>query len=184
MTFRSPKRVWQLTHAFHPCVQYVFLDLLDQLMFGMLTEPTNKPDGFFFREVIDHLFDSGNDGGLDLVAINIQRGRDHGLPGSSRIWNFTHCLTVRSHSVFHCMEFSLGYNQYRQTCGVGSGIASSFDDFSDVISRREVRKLKRTYQHVDDVDLYVGGFLEKPDGDSILGPTFKCMVGDVFARCW
>ena len=35
---------------------------------------------------------------------------------------------------------------------------------------------------MDDVDLYVGGFLEKAHRDSILGPTFKCIVADTFAR--
>ncbi len=43
-------------------------------------------------------------------------------------------------------------------------------------------KLKRFYSSVDDVDLYVAGFLERAHGDSILGPTFKCIVGDQFAR--
>ena len=40
----------------------------------------------------------------------------------------------------------------------------------------------QVYVHHDDVDLYVGGILEKPHGDSLLGPTFKCIVGDTFAR--
>ena len=38
------------------------------------------------------------------------------------------------------------------------------------------------YRHVDDIDLYVGGFLEKAHEDSILGPVFKCIIGDQFAR--
>ena len=36
------------------------------------------------------------------------------------------------------------------------------------------------YKHVDDLDLYVGGLLEKNDGDSILGPVFKCIIGRQF----
>ena len=31
-------------------------------------------------------------------------------------------------------------------------------------------------------DLFVGGFLEEPHQDSILGPVFKCIIGDTFAR--
>ena len=46
----------------------------------------------------------------------------------------------------------------------------------------KIEKLSKLYSHVDDVDLFVGGFLEVPEGDSILGPTFRCIIGDTFAR--
>ncbi len=38
------------------------------------------------------------------------------------------------------------------------------------------------YKHYDDVDLYVGGLLEKPLNGSMLGLTFLCIIGDTFAR--
>ena len=47
------------------------------------------------------LFDDG-ERGMDLIAINMQRGRDHGLPG---------------------------YIFYREACGAGP--IGSFDDFSN-----------------------------------------------------
>ena len=76
----------------------------------------------------------------------------------------------------------LGYNAYREICQVGK--ARRWEDFEDIISVENVRKLKENYRHVDDVDLYVGGFLERRHGDSPLnvGPTFKCIIGDTFAR--
>ncbi|CAB4069743.1 PXDN [Lepeophtheirus salmonis] len=33
-----------------------------------------------------------------------------------------------------------------------------------------------------DIDLFVGGFSEERHKDSILGPVFKCILGDQFAR--
>ena len=91
----------------------------------------------------------------DIVALNIQRGRDHGLPG---------------------------YNSYRSICDAGSGRARDFSDYEDYIPKAHVDKLRQMYRSAEDVDLYVGGFLETAHADSILGPTFKCIIGDQFAR--
>ncbi len=77
----------------------------------------------------NHLFEDKETpySGLDLAALNIQRGRDHGLPG---------------------------YNLYRSICNL-----TRADDFGDL--RREIalpviERLRRTYDHVDDVDLFTG----------------------------
>ena len=51
-----------------------------------------------------------------------------------------------------------------------------------MIEPDQVEELGRIYAHVDDIDLFVGGFLERSVDDSLLGPTFKCIVGDQFAR--
>ena len=87
------------------------------------------------------------------MALNIQRNRDHGLPG---------------------------YNKYREIC-TGSR-ANDWSDLEQNMDSQAVKKLRTLYRHVDDVDLYVGGFLEAAHQDSILGPVFKCIIGDQFAR--
>lgn len=128
--------------------------MMDDLIRGLTTQHGDKWDSSFSNDIVNHLFEAkSNSGGLDLVALNIQRGRDHGLPG---------------------------YNSYREVCSIGK--ANDFDDLQDYIAPEDVQRLKQLYSHVDDIDLYVGGFLERKHGDSILGPTFKCIIADTFAR--
>ena len=45
-----------------------------------------------------------------------------------------------------------------------------------------VERLKKTYEHVDDIDLFAGGFLEQPDTGAILARVFRCIVGDSFQK--
>ena len=89
----------------------------------------------------------------DLAAINIQRGRERGLPG---------------------------YNTFRTLCGLQK--ATSFDQFKTEIRSAVVRKMAGIYKHPDDVDLYVGGILEKHVGAGALGPTFACLIAEQFQR--
>merc|ERR1712133_32382 len=102
-------------------------------------------DNSFVPDLRDHLFESRpGRGGLDLVAINIQRGRDHGLPG---------------------------YNKFRALCQLE--VATEFSDLSDTMSPEHIDKLKSVYNHVDDIDLYIAGLMETPTFGSLLGPTFS-----------
>lgn len=45
-----------------------------------------------------------------------------------------------------------------------------------------VRKLRTTYSHPNDVDLIVGGMAERPADDSMVGPTFRCLIYEQFSR--
>ena len=131
--------------------------LLDDLVRGMVNQEGEVWDNAFADDIQNHLFEPDNNehGGLDLVALNIQRGRDHGLQG---------------------------YNAYREICQSGSGRVRDWAGLEDLIQPSMVSKLRTIYKDVDDVDLFVGGFLETPHRDSLLGPTFKCIIGDQFAR--
>ena len=54
--------------------------------------------------------------------------------------------------------------------------------FSDVSFLQLVPRLQRLYGRIEEVDLYIGGTIERPLEGSLLGPTFQCIVGDQFRR--
>lgn len=38
------------------------------------------------------------------------------------------------------------------------------------------------YKHPDDIDLWIGGLLESPRSDAVVGPTFSEIIADQFSR--
>lgn len=128
-------------------------DGLDDLSRGMVTQPEQASDQWFTSEITDFLFRQGRPFGLDLRAIDVQRGRDHGLAS---------------------------YNDYRQFCGLRR--AHTFRDFADQISPENIEKLASLYVHPDDVDFTVGGSLERHVPGTEAGPTFNCILMEQFYR--
>lgn len=90
---------------------------------------------------------------MDLISLNIQRARDHGIGG---------------------------YNNYRAKCNLTR--AKTFDDLQGEIPERLVKRLKTLYASVDDIDLFPGGMSETPVHGGIIGPTFGCIIGMQLSR--
>lgn len=123
-------------------------------------------DRFVTSDLRNRLFDASPTGSpttspgatlsLDLVALNIQRGRDHGLPG---------------------------YNVFRQWCGRPK--AEHFGTWALGLvdhSEQSAAILQSIYRHPDDIDLFAGALSEKSLGRSLMGPTFSCIIGFQFNR--
>ena len=108
-------------------------------------------DNHFVESIINFLFTDGNIG-MDLIALNTQRGRDHGLPG---------------------------YTQYRKICNVGD--ATTFDDLATNISPKNIERLKSVYHNVKDIDLFIGMAAEEPE-NALVGNTYRCLIADQFSR--
>ncbi|XP_066966367.1 uncharacterized protein [Macrobrachium rosenbergii] len=139
-------------HFFNPDLLYQ-PGMIDEIIRGLTTVSMETLDQFLTDEVTNHLFeDKGKPfSGLDLASLNIQRARDHGLQP---------------------------YNEYRDLCNLTR--ARDFDDLRREIAEPVIERLKRTYAHVDDIDLFTGGLAETPLHGGLVGPTFGCILGIQF----
>ena len=98
------------------------------------------------------MFAEGNNPwGADLASLNMQRGRDHGLPS---------------------------YNGYREYCGLGR--AHHWDDLAGVFTNETMQRYVRIYATPDDIDLWSAGVSERPAPGSMVGPVFGCIMGETF----
>lgn len=105
----------------------------DGCLNSMINDPSQSLDNHFTEELTNHLFqDTNSSFGMDLVSVNIQRGRDHGLPG---------------------------YNFFRQSCGLKK--LNSFNELDKVMVEGAGRVFSSLYAHVDDIDLFIAGNYEK-----------------------
>ncbi|XP_040566989.1 salivary peroxidase/catechol oxidase [Lepeophtheirus salmonis] len=145
-------RRWQLRSIFNDPGVLETPGVFDEVALGMVIQNVEDFDNSFTEEITDHLFERNGDG-LDLIALNIQRARDHGIPG---------------------------YVRYREICGLGR--ARTFEDLGSNISRRKIAQLKSIYKSVDDIDLFIGMTLEDKFRDAFIGRTFLCIISDQFAR--
>uniref|UniRef100_A0A023EVK3 Putative oxidase/peroxidase n=1 Tax=Aedes albopictus TaxID=7160 RepID=A0A023EVK3_AEDAL len=101
-----------------------------------------------------HLLFKTNNVGTDVLALDIQRGRDHGL--SSYTNYFKHCTGKR---------------------------VDSWDDLSGVINPSDLDKLKNAYSSAQDVDLIVGAIAEIPTTPgALVGPTLSCIIKDQISQ--
>ncbi|CAB4063516.1 PXDN [Lepeophtheirus salmonis] len=103
---------------------------LDEITFGMVIQNIEDFDNRISDEIQNHLFEL-NDEGLDLIAVNLQRGRDHGIPG---------------------------YIFYLEICG--SRKIKRFEDLKYNMALENINLLKRIYNNVKDIDLFIGMLLE------------------------
>ncbi|KAL3982171.1 hypothetical protein ACH3XW_46105 [Acanthocheilonema viteae] len=129
---------------------------IDPLLRGLFAMPmkTPKAQQLVNKELTHKLFSRVEESMYDLATINIQRGRDHGLPG---------------------------YIAFRRWCNFS--VPETWDDLADDIPDNNIRaKLKELYGHPGNIDLWVGLILERRLSGALVGPTIGCILGDQFRR--
>lgn len=126
----------------------------DGCIHALLNQPSQSLDQHFTEDLTNHLFQDFNASfGMDLVSVNIQRGRDHGIPG---------------------------YNFFRKACGLVK--IRSFQELDRVMVPGAGRLFSQLYAHVDDIDLFIAGSYEKKLREAMVGPVFGCIIGEQFRR--
>ncbi|KAF2356989.1 hypothetical protein FHG87_012251 [Trinorchestia longiramus] len=127
---------------------------VDMFARSFTRQAIQKFDPFVTDDLSNHLFQTPSTRfGMDLMSLNLHRGRDHGMAP---------------------------YNAIREVCGLSR--ARSMGDFNDQIPTDIIQRLQQLYADPSDVDFFVGGMSEKPVSGGLLGWTFLCVVGDQFAR--
>ncbi|KAF7490083.1 Chorion peroxidase [Sarcoptes scabiei] len=125
---------------------------LDQILRGLVGRNAQRFDPFCHSDLRNHLYKSRNElTGSDLPAMNIQRGRDHGLPG---------------------------YTQYLELCFEDK--ITEFEQLDQYMPQSQRIRFQQHYETVEDIDLFSGGISELPLTDGIVGPTFACIIGVQF----
>jgi len=126
--------------------------MVDDLLRGLAMTPMESLDTQVSEELTNHLFEQRKPkSGLDLVSLNLQRARDHGIAG---------------------------YNKYREVCKLTR--ARLFIDLKQEIPVEIINKLQKVYKHPDDIDLFTGLLSEKRLPGALVGPTLACLIGVQF----
>ena len=128
---------------------------------------------------------------MDLVALNVQRGRDHGLAPYVKWRQLCGLRSIKSWKQFASIVTSPEVKYLQYVFNIYLFNRSNIARFTSNLDQRDlfilsklqlVPRLQQLYGAIENMDLYIGGLLERKDGDAMVGPTFKCLVGDQFRR--
>ena len=126
---------------------------------GLITQPAQEMDKEITSEVTNLLFpEVGASFGTDLAARNIQRGRDHGLPG------------------FCC--YYQKYDDTNHNCN--DGWNKKYKGISDA----DWELLQTIYDHPADIDLFTGALAQDPYRGALTGKVFAIQKSNLKIFCY
>ncbi|KAK7823161.1 hypothetical protein U0070_027368 [Myodes glareolus] len=145
-----------LSSAFFASWRIVHEGGIDPILRGLMATPAklNRQDSMVVDELRDKLFQQVRRIGLDLAALNMQRSRDHGLPG---------------------------YNAWRRFCGLSQ--PRNLAQLSQVLRNQALaRKFLRLYGTPDNIDIWMGAIAEPLLPGARVGPLLACLFENQFRR--
>jgi len=127
---------------------------IEPTVLGLVGNLSNIVDTDFAEGLARKLFlRPGESGHVDLTALNIQRGRDHGLPT---------------------------YGRWRSFCRLPA--ISSFSQLENFMNPSVAQDFATIYNSPNDIDLFAAGIAENPVSGFQIGPTFQCIFREQFTR--
>ncbi|XP_040075497.2 chorion peroxidase-like [Ixodes scapularis] len=144
---------YSLSDRFFNVQEFYNKGTVEQFHRGLCLQPGRGLGPALDDSVRQHLYrNSTSQAGLDLASVNVQRGRDHGIPGYG-FW-LRRCLGREVHS---------------------------FEQLKGLVPPERIQLLQSIYEHPDDVDLWTAGLMEYPaESRALVGPTFACIIGRQF----
>ncbi|MBP7242088.1 peroxidase family protein [Amaricoccus sp.] len=142
-----------LRDAFQQKGAQIAITGVEDIFRGMATTKSQKIDAFVVEDIRSFLFNAGGGSfGQDLAALNIQRGRDHGLP------------TYNEARVALGLEAKTSFSQITSDPQVAARLSAAYGD------------------DITKVDLWVGGLAEDAVGGGMVGELFRAGLIDQFIR--
>ncbi|XP_057310631.1 lactoperoxidase-like [Hydractinia symbiolongicarpus] len=127
---------------------------IEPTAFGLLANRSQGVDTSFAFGIARRLLVPPGERRLeDLTALNIQRGRDHGL-GT--------------------------YGAWRRRCRLPA--ISTFKDLVGIMSDLTIKNFETVYSNPNDIDIFAAGIAERGTNKKMLGPTFQCILKIQFER--
>lgn len=130
---------------------------IEPFLSRLVYRPMNAVDVGIVDGLREQLFGEGSVRMHDLAALNVQRGRDHGLPG------FNSCRTACGLPT---------YDRFEQICPGNPGLA---------------KRLADLYGDIDEIDAWIGALAEEPSVEGrregrLLGDVMHLVLADQFRR--
>jgi Animal haem peroxidase len=126
--------------------------LVDQLLAGAATQRSEEVDALVIDDLRNFLFGPPGAGGLDLAALNIQRGRDVGLPD------------YRELRSAHQVPFLQSFGQITSDAALAGALSSIYGG------------------NLNNIDAWVGALAESHVAGTSVGPLIKAMLESQFRR--
>lgn len=154
---------------------------LDPILRGLVGPKAklNTQEHMMHDELRERLFKFSSELALDLAALSLQRGRDHGLPRTRLLM----CYLSPSYHGQHFPTLPLFRLQWMEEVLRAVTLPSNVMELAAVMHNTVVaEKLLDLYKTPDKIDVWLGGVAEPFVPGGRVGPLFACLISTQFQR--